>query len=124
MSKRVFAAFRRRPRPSARIIPSAGGLAVVAVTRDGTSPLFLWEWSAIDHAEAFKRDLFATDLICLELRSRGEWVEVNEEMPGWDELIAEMPQRLTGALPREKLYEAVMKPPFAECRTLVFERSA
>jgi hypothetical protein len=122
-SKRVLRAF-RRPRPGARIVPSVGGLAVEAVSRDGATRLVFWEWSAIDRVEAFKRDLFAVDLICLELRTHGEWFEVNEEMAGWDELVAELPQRLPGALAPEKLYAAVMKPAFVECRTLVFERSA
>jgi hypothetical protein len=93
------------------------------MTRNGMSRFFS-EWSAIDRAEAFKRDLFAVDLICLELRTDGGWFEVNEDMAGWDALLSELPERLPGALAREELYAAVMKPAFAECRTLVFERSA
>jgi hypothetical protein len=122
-SRRVRAALRRGPRPGARIVPSPRGLASELPIREGTSRLF-WEWSDIDRAEAFKRDLLATDLICLELRAHGEWVEVNEEMEGWDDLIAQLPQRLPGALSREKLFAAVVKPPFAECRTLAFDRPA
>jgi hypothetical protein len=115
--------FRRHPRPNARIIPNVAGVVVEAVARDGMSRVSR-EWSAIDRAEAFKRDLLAVDIICLELRAHAEWVEVNEEMAGWDDLLLELPERLPGALARDELYAAVMKPAFAECRTLVFERIA
>jgi hypothetical protein len=120
---KILRPFRRHPSPAARIIPSGAGLVVEAITCDGTSR-FSCEWSAIDRAEAFKRDLLSVDLICLELRAHGEWVEVNEEMAGWDDLLVELPERLPGALAREELYAAVMKPAFAERRTLVFERIA
>ena len=111
----------RRPRP--RILVDVAGFAVETLGRDGMRRLFR-EWGAIDRAEAFKRDLYAVDLICLELRAHGEWVEVDEEMTGWDDLLRELPERLPGALARDDLYAAVMKPAFAECRTRVFERIA
>jgi hypothetical protein len=113
--------FRARSTPSARITLTDAGFAVEGHRSPHAAVLL--EWSAVDRVEAFKRDLYALDLICLELRARGSWVEVNEEMEGWDLLLSAMHERLPGALDQAKLYAAVMQPPFAECRTVVFERS-
>jgi hypothetical protein len=50
------------------------------------------EWRHVVLAEAFKRDLFAVDLICLHLGLDDDGtVEISEEMPGWESLVKRLP---------------------------------
>jgi len=53
------------------------------------------EWRAVVSIFAFKRDLFAVDLICLCLNLNDDTaVEVAEDMNGWDGLVTKLPEYL------------------------------
>jgi len=70
-------------------------------------------WDEVTGATAFKMDLLATDLICLEfdVAVGSASVLVHEQMPGWTELISELPTRLMGV--EDGWYRQVMLPAFA-----------
>jgi len=53
-------------------------------------------WDDVEEIYAFKRDLIATDLICLTLKKLGkeEYFEIHEEMAGYHDLLEEMQKRL------------------------------
>lgn len=121
--RRLGAVLRARAGRKARIVAGAAGLSIEFPRRLVATRRFL-DWNDIERVEAFKRDLLTTDLICLKVRAAERSIEVNEEMEGWDELVAQLPERLPGALSWEKLFLAVVKPAFAECRTVVFDRFA
>ena len=69
-------------------------------------------WCAVKEVFAFKRDLFARDLICIGFRvsDAGEYWEIDEEMAGWECVLA----GLIGAFPGvdEQWWEKVVFTPF------------
>ena len=83
---------------------SAGGFATVALTASAPQGLV----AAINFAGG--RGSLSADEVC-------------EEDDGWDALLASLPERLPGALSRGQLLAAIIKPPFAECRTAAHRRS-
>jgi hypothetical protein len=70
-------------------------------------------WDSVQRVVAFKRDLFARDLICLLFETDSEGViELDETMGGWQTLVAVLPARLTGALAADDWLPRVMFPAF------------
>jgi hypothetical protein len=54
-------------------------------------------WRDTVGVKAFKRDLYTVDLICLSILLKdNKAVELNEEMAGWESLVAELPTYLPG----------------------------
>jgi len=80
-------------------------------------------WNDVKTVLAYKRDLYATDLICLGFTSPDGTIEVDEEMPGWPQLVERLPTVLPGTPPMSDWWERVAKPPFAPCVTKLFERA-
>jgi hypothetical protein len=64
--------------------------------REGDS----WElpWAEVEEVHAFKRDLLATDKICLAFKRSGreEYYEIHEEKEGYHDLLKILPCRLLG----------------------------
>ena len=81
-------------------------------------------WANVRRVTAFKRDELTTDLICLTFSDGEISIEVHEEMSGWEELMREIPIRLSGALPEDQILAAVVQPPFATNLTVVYDRGA
>lgn len=80
-------------------------------------------WEDVVFANAFKQDLFATDLICIGfVGTSGDVVMVAEDDIGWTDFVAEIPIHLPGALPREEWHYEVMLPPFEPCDKLIYTR--
>jgi hypothetical protein len=81
------------------------------------------EWRDVDRATAFKRDLFAVDLLCLALiRADGSAVELDEDMKGWDAFVQSLPARLPGCAKWESWFADVAFPAFERNETEVFRR--
>lgn len=118
---RWLAAF-RGPTP-VRAGADADGLWVARQVR-GEPVTDRLRWDEVDGAVAFKRDLVATDLVCVAFEAGGRVLEVDEEMEGWPEVLARAAERLPGFPPRADLEGAVRLPPFEECRTVLFRRAA
>lgn len=80
--------------------------------RDGTETDRL-VWADVREIVTFKRDLVTVDSICLAFRTGPKplYLEVCEEMEGFDRLIDEMQKRFP-AIPEDWLPE-VTQPPFA-----------
>jgi hypothetical protein len=78
----------------------------------------------IERIEVYKRDTFTTDLICMDIwldrtaSTRGP-VSIHEEMNGFDAVVEGF-QYLCGF--DQHWREKVLQPPFAENRTVVYER--
>jgi hypothetical protein len=53
-------------------------------------------WNEVEEVHAYKRDLFATDLICLAFKKSGqeEYYQIHEEMAGYHDLFEVLPSRL------------------------------
>lgn len=115
--RRVLARLRRR-RCDATIVLVAEGFEL----RWTTGERYAVRWDEVNRIEAYKRDLLAVDLICMDLwlPGRGEWCLLHEEAPGWEAWT----EALAAAIPLEvpDWYARIVKPAFAENRTVVYER--
>ena len=81
-------------------------------------------WSDVKTVTAFKRDQYATDLMCLlfEMPGRGT-LELNEDMQGWQHLIESLPNYLPDTPPWEKWWSTVAFPAFKANGTTLFDRN-
>ena len=81
------------------------------------------EWQAVVSIFAFKRDLFAVDLICLCVNMNDDTaVEVAEDMKGWEALAMKLPEYLPGCKKFEQWFEAVAIPAFKPNVTEIYQR--
>jgi hypothetical protein len=81
-------------------------------------------WTKIEKIAAFKRDIYAYDLICIAFETADFTYEINEEMVSWPAFVKEIATHLPGCLKAEEWYEAVRLPPFETNRTVLYQRSA
>jgi hypothetical protein len=78
-------------------------------------------WRDTIRIEAFKRDLFTVDLICLTFVLRDDKaLEVNEEMDGWKSLAEKLPEYLRDCQTLEEWFPAVAFPAFKTNRTVIY----
>lgn len=104
-----------------RIECDAERLSIISL-KESAAPAAL-EWKEVLHIEAFKRDLFAVDLICLRFFSAdGRWLEADEEMNGWEHLLEILPFSLAGCRPHKSWFSEVVFPAFETNRTKIFSR--
>jgi len=83
-------------------------------------------WDQINLVFDYKRDFFAFDQIRLimgdgDLKS---WIEVAKGDPGYEELISDLPDHLSGCPPADSWFERVALPPFATQWTKIYDRQA
>jgi hypothetical protein len=120
--------FRQREAPqkweSAAIEHDTIGLRVSWSRPDGQSGTHQHTWHQVTRVLAFKRDLYTYDLLCLAFQSSTSAFEVNEEMEGWNSLLADLPNHLPGAMNSDAIWAAVVKPAFATNETVVYERAS
>lgn len=111
--------------PAARIVLEEAGLEVVDSTRPAAKLIARLDWADVTRAMAYKRDLFAFDVVCLLFElADGRRIELDEELGGWEQLLEVLPSALPGALDRGRLLHAVVQPPFATNGTVVFVRDS
>jgi len=112
------------PRQTAyEILHDADHLIVswISAQNDSGSKSFQWDDAIL--VTAFKRDLYAVDLICLVIELKdGETIEVDEEMNGWDSLVQKLPEYLPGCKSFGEWFEVVAFPAFELNATRIFER--
>lgn len=81
-------------------------------------------WADVFRVVAFKRDVFSADLICMEIQDRvGSSIEINEQMEGWKELVAMLPEYLPEFPQFEQWFLRVAQPPFRPCPTELYRRA-
>jgi len=112
-----------RPKPAIHVDRVGFGLALDPAEPDRITPAV--SWAEVQRVVAFKRDLFAVDLVCLQIEFGDDraW-EVNEEMAGWGELLDSMPSVLPGCMTKDEILDRVVQPPMATNETVVYERSS
>jgi hypothetical protein len=99
------------------------GLSVTVLdSKRGTQTAIL-PWNDVHTVVAYKRDVYAYDLICVALGNDKAAIEVNEQMEGWPELVERLPAFLPGTPPLSVWWEQVAKPPFATSKTTLFTRT-
>jgi hypothetical protein len=82
-------------------------------------------WGQVTRIEAFKRDLYAVDLICLALETQdSDTLVIHEEMPGWQALLDALPGYLPGFPPEGAWLAKVAIPAFETNLTTLFTKNA
>lgn len=80
-------------------------------------------WAEITEVAAFQRDCYAVDLMCVQFNSTdGSTLEVNEDMPGFKDLVCALPQHLPGCLPFDAWWHTVAVPAFKTNLTVIWKR--
>ena len=80
-------------------------------------------WKDAVRIEAFKRDLYTVDLICLSvLLKDNKAVEINEEMEGWESLVNKLPEYFSGCQKFEEWFQLVAFPAFKPNNTTIYQR--
>jgi hypothetical protein len=96
-------------------------LSWVGSVKDRGAMLIAWRDTV--SIEAFKRDLYTVDLICLTFQLRNKKaVEINEEMDGWESLVATLPEYLPGCQTFEEWFTEVAFPAFKPNVTVIYRR--
>jgi hypothetical protein len=72
-----------------------------------------FSWNSVSNVKTFKRDLYIVDCICLAFETPDGWIELNEDMQGWNNFLGELQSRLPGFPPRQEWWPKVMQPAFA-----------
>jgi hypothetical protein len=108
----------------AKILLDEVGVAFTFKDRQSVTQLTAVQWDGIDKIVAYKRDIFAFDLICLAIVDKDRSFEVSEDMEGWGELIETLSARLPGMPASSAWWDKVAQPPFATNQTILFSRRA
>ena len=80
---------------------------------DGSISTTEVKWAEVRRVLAFKRDLLLIDLLCLGFETQEGLIEIDEEMDGWDSIIAALPKYLPGIRNIDDWWISVAKPAFA-----------
>jgi hypothetical protein len=72
-----------------------------------------FSWNSVSKVKTFKRDLCTFDCICLAFETPDGWVEFNEDMQGWSNLLDQLQSHLPGFPPQQDWWPKVMQPAFA-----------
>jgi len=80
-------------------------------------------WADIAEVVAYKRDLLTMDLICAAFSTAAGVLELNEEVQGWDDVMAALPVQLPGARPFAGAFLDIVVPAFAANTTTLFKRA-
>ena len=80
-------------------------------------------WPRIERVIAFKRDCYTVDSIRLLIgMAGGEAHELSEDDEGWQDAMAQLPERLPGCLSFEDWFFTVAFPAFEANTTQIYQR--
>ena len=113
----------KRRRTVYKIFHNANAMKVSWVGLENDLGEIVIAWQDTVRVEAFKRDLYAVDLICLSVVPRdNKAVEINEEMEGFDSVADKLPEYLPGCQRFEEWLQVVAFPAFKENNTVIYQR--
>jgi hypothetical protein len=98
------------------------GLTVESSYNDGTLVRNELAWAEVDEAIVFKRDCYTVDLICIAFGNENGSVEINEEMPEWNNIVKALPDYLPGCMSQESWFQKVAVPAFETNPVHIFRR--
>ena len=79
------------------------------------------KWSEIDQINAYKKDLYAYDLIVMEIVCGEKALTINEETPGWFQLVLKL-KEVFEAIPKDWDME-ITQPPFETNFTNIYNKT-
>ena len=81
-------------------------------------------WEQVDRVIVFEKDCYALDQIRFEFQlCDGRTLVGSEDMPGWKELITELPNWLAGFPAEAEWFQRTTQPPFAGNLCALYERT-
>ena len=102
----------------------ANTLTVSLLTIENETGQDILQWRDVIRVEAFKRDLYVVDQICLLfIKTDGSELEINEEMSGFGEFVQALPTYLPGCQTFGQWYLPVAIPAFELNLTVIYDRS-
>jgi hypothetical protein len=113
----------KRPSFQVSILSDADGLTRFITYKDGSIVEEAMKWRDVINVFAFKRDLFAYDLICLLFEDATKRFEVSEENVDFPRLVNMLPSYLPGALDKEEWCEKVYFPVFKTNFNTIYTRT-
>jgi len=112
-----------RTRTSHCITHDSDSMTISSLTIENATGQNVVRWDDVIRVEAFKRDLWAVDQICLAFVEAGNSeVEINEEMDGWLSLVQQLPDYLPGCQKLDEWFRPVAIPAFELNLTVIYER--
>jgi hypothetical protein len=106
----------------AQILLDDVGVRTTSVNSQDNTESMRMQWNEIDKVVAYKRDLFAFDLICLALADKNRSIELAEDMEGWDEFLDALSAHLPDMPATSAWRNKVAPPPFATNQMILFSR--
>jgi hypothetical protein len=95
-------------------------MSIAVSFNDGSVTKIRIQWPDVVSVFAFKRDVFAHDMICYGFETSEGCVEVNEGMEGWETMIDTLPTYLPGTLDKTDWWYKVVQSAFATNPTTLF----
>lgn len=100
------------------------GLRIDASFADGKVITTELHWAEATDAVAFKRDCWTVDLISIGFGNGKASVEINEEMPEWNNIVEALPRYLPGCMPQHAWFLQAAFPAFETNPVPIFRRDA
>ena len=110
--KTPWVAFRRALTPQwrrHRVESDSVGFRIIS-TVDADEPEHWWEWSDVVRVEAFRRDLYTIELICLTISTLNDSRELNHKMRGWSGFVRMLEEALPEQFPEAEWFPAGANP--------------
>lgn len=82
-----------------------------------------FRWDSVLTVHTFKRDHYIYDCICLEFETPEGWIEIDEEMGGWDEFLDAVELMLPNFPPHSKWWHQVAVTAFETNHSKLWTRS-
>ncbi len=79
-------------------------------TVDADEPEHWWEWSDVVRVEAFRRDLYMIELICVTISTRNDSCELNHKMRGWSGFVEMLEEAIPEQFPEAEWFPAGANP--------------
>lgn len=112
-----------RTRTVHRLTHDSNGLTMSSLTIENEAGLSDLYWRDVIRVEAFKRDLFAVDQICLAFITNDDAeVEISEEMEGFGALAEQLPNYLPGCEKWNEWFQPVAIPAFELNLRVIYKR--
>ncbi len=77
-------------------------------------------WSEINQINAYKKDVYAYDLVVMEIVFGENALSINEETPGWFQLVIKL-KEVFESIPKDWQI-IITQPPFATNYTTIYKR--
>jgi hypothetical protein len=99
MATHTATRFAPRGADTFRIHLTATGFEIIAAGSQDSRRIAV-DWSEVSRIDAYQRDQFQKNIFLVIALKDGSRVELNENLPGWTEVVNELPRALPGCLAR------------------------